>query len=80
MAASEGLRRVQLLAKRVAIFGPMAGLLFCGLFFAGTGSIGLPEIFISMVFPALVGGLIWVVGWVVQGFVSTDVPSRDFGS
>jgi hypothetical protein len=69
MAATHGCERLFLVAKRVVQFGVPLGLAaWIALWFV-LGSLGLPELFVLMGAPLLIGATIWFIAWIVEGFM-----------
>jgi len=72
MPAMEGLRRIDLVGRRVILYGGGCGLALSLLLLLATRgrvALGLPELIILVGFPLLLGGLIRVIAWIAEGFV-----------
>lgn len=69
MTLSEGISRIKRIGKGMAIWGAVIGVLFsCVLLFMNTGSISL--MVLMVLFPLLLGGVVFAFGWVLEGFLS----------
>jgi hypothetical protein len=60
MAIHQGARRIKLVGKSLMIFGSLALLFLWGAPRSQSLSLTL--------LPFVVGGVIWVIGWIVDGF------------
>jgi len=69
VSASEGISRIYLLAKRLAIFGSLLGAVVCFSYFLGTGRGAVASWILFVAAPPAAGGLVAVIAWVVEGFV-----------
>ena len=77
MAAIEGVQRIYLLARRVTFFGFIAGAALWGLAFLLRLWLGVGELFLLLSFPLALGAILWVIAWIVEGFVLP--PNRSGG-
>jgi hypothetical protein len=65
----EGIRRLHVVATRL-MYGAVIGAAFWFLWFITRGSFGLGELIILAGAPALMGGLLHITAWVVEGFLT----------
>ena len=77
MYTNEGLRRIHLLGKRIMLFGTLAAVVFWLLetfVLRGPGNTSIApfELLILMIYPLLLGGTLWVIAWVVEGFLTSS--------
>ena len=75
MYTNEGLRRIHLLGKRIMLFGTLAAVVFWLLetFVLRDGrSIAPFELLILIINPLLLGGALWVIAWIVEGFLTSS--------
>ena len=70
MDATEGMRRIYLLAKRIMMFGPAVGALLWVCFYFWLGHESILELIVFLIAPVLLGACLWVLAWIVSGFVS----------
>jgi hypothetical protein len=72
MPAMEGLRRLDLVGRRIILYGGGGGLglsLLLLLATMGRVNLGLPELIILVGFPLLLGGVIRMIAWIAEGFL-----------
>lgn len=74
MNVQEGLRRINLLSSRIIWYGATVGFALwliaeIPLALAGRGSVGLGELVPLLGLPVLVGGVVRVFAWILEGFV-----------
>jgi uncharacterized integral membrane protein len=76
MAQLEGARRIQLVGKWIILIGCTLATLFWILAFQNT-SASAAFISFAVIFmpPLFLGGIVWVVGWIIEGF--QNPPSRN---
>ena len=79
MNTIEGTHRVRLLAKRLMLFGSLAGIALWVLMFVLNDSLGrvegrpgLAELFILIAAPLACGVILWVIAWIVEGFMTSS--------
>ena len=83
MNTNEGMHRIRLLAKRIMFFGSLAGIALWILMSvlrsggeAASGSMvgrpGLAELFILIAVPFACGAILWLIAWVVAGFMTSS--------
>jgi hypothetical protein len=78
MYTNEGTRRIQLLAKRIMLYGSLAGValwVLNSLIVIGRpneGRWGLGELFVLLALPLVCGGTLWLVAWIVEGFLTSS--------
>jgi hypothetical protein len=71
MYRNEGTRRIHMLAKRLMLFGSLAGIaIWVLMFLKGRG--GLAELFILIAAPLACGATLWLVAWIVEGFMTSS--------
>ena len=66
----EGIRRLHVVATRVMLYGTVAGATFWLTWFLSRGSFGLGELIVLAGAPALMGGLLHLTAWVIEGFLA----------
>ena len=66
--AAEGLRRLDLVAVRIMLFGSIAGAVLWLLQFYLRDGGSLFELAILVTLPLLIGGLLRVLTWILKGF------------
>lgn len=79
MPAMEGVRRLDLVGRRIILYGGGAGLgLWLLLLLATMGrvSLGLREGIVLVGFPLLFGGAVRVIAWIAEGFVLPPERNR----
>jgi hypothetical protein len=69
MSGNEGIRRIYSLAKLIAGFGSLFGVLlwFSLLLFTHRGALGALVAWVAL--PTISGGFLAVVAWIVEGFM-----------
>jgi hypothetical protein len=83
MNTSEGTHWIRLFAKRIMLFGSLAGIALWILMSvlksggeAESGSIegrpGLAELIILIAAPLACGAILWLIAWIVEGFMSSS--------
>ena len=81
MKTSEGTYRIRLLAKRIMLFGSLAGISLWILMFvlksggeeslgSFVGRPGMAELFILIAAPIACGAILWLVAWILEGFMT----------
>jgi len=70
MYANQGTHRIHLLAKRIMLFGSLAGIALWVLTFILGGG-GLAELFILTAVPLACGATLWLIAWIVEGFMTS---------
>jgi hypothetical protein len=76
MARLEGARRIQLVGKWIMLIGCTLATLFWTFEVKNTSaSVAFTSLALMLVPPLLLGGIVWVVGWIIEGFQSP--PSRN---
>ena len=82
MYTNEGTRRIQLVAKRIMLYGSLTGVALWLLNVltvnsgprpidsGSMGRWGLGELFILLALPFVFGGTLWLIAWIVEGFVA----------
>lgn len=68
MAGIEGVRRIKSLGSWIAVGGGAIGILLWAMALAAHKA-GLGELFVMLGFPVVLGALVRLVGWVIEGFV-----------
>ena len=79
MFRNEGTRRIQLLAKRIMLYGSLAGVVLWILnssivnrgHIQNEGGWGLGELLILLALPFVCGGTLWLIAWIVEGFLTS---------
>ena len=69
MAVNDGIDRIDLLAQRIAVFGPLTGAALWALSFGVTGSGTLTLLLFLLITPLVFSILLWVIAWLVEGFL-----------
>lgn len=69
MAATQGCERLFLVAKRVVQFGVPIGLGTWVVLLFVLGGLGLLEMMVLMGAPLLIGATIWLIAWIIEGFM-----------
>jgi hypothetical protein len=72
MITKEGTHRIHLLAKRIMLFGSLAGIAIWVLMFILRGEGGLADLFIVIAAPLAFGATLWLVAWIVEGFKTSS--------
>jgi hypothetical protein len=72
MDVSRGIGRIYTLAKRVMLIGPLAGISIWLSLFLSTGSESIAQGLFLVAFPLAIGGVIWLIAWIVEGFASPE--------
>ena len=72
MYANEGTHRIHLLAKRIMLFGSLAGVAFWVLMSILKGGGALGELFVLAVGPLACGATLWLIAWIVEGFMTSS--------
>jgi hypothetical protein len=76
MAQLEGARRIQLVGKWIILIGCTVATLFWTFGMTNTtASAAFISFVVIFVPPLFFGGIVWVVGWIIEGFQSP--PSRN---
>jgi hypothetical protein len=70
MDIHEGLRRINLIAKGIMMFGPALGVLYWASYYFAFGHESLFELFLVIAAPIVLGGGLRLVTWIVAGFAS----------
>jgi hypothetical protein len=71
MASVEGAKRLKRLGAQIGIWGAMvAFLIWCADIYLN--KVGAGAVVLMVAFPILVGMIVWVAGWVIEGFLSPD--------
>ena len=68
MAPQEGARRIKIVGQFIILIGCTVVVFLWLSFFVARGSFGLVELAVMLITPVALGGLVWAVGWVVEGF------------
>lgn len=69
MNTAEGIRRIRLLGKRIMQFGTLAAVALWIVMLAFHYSAGLAELFFLAWWPLCIGGGMWGIAWIVEGFL-----------
>jgi hypothetical protein len=77
MNTSEGTRRIYLLAKRIMLFGSLVGIALWILDLVLKGGWGPGELFIFVAAPLACGATLWVIAWVVEGFMTSSKTEQE---
>jgi hypothetical protein len=72
MIANEGTHRIHLLAKRIMLFGSLAGIAIWVLMFILRGGGGLVDLLILIAVPLACGATLWLIGWIMEGFMTSS--------
>ena len=72
MHTNEGTHRIHLLAKRIILFGSLAGIVLWVIMFILNGGGGLAELFILTAAPLACGATLWLIAWIVEGFMTSS--------
>jgi hypothetical protein len=72
MHTNEGKHRIHLLAKRIMLFGSLAGITLWVLMFILKGGGGLAELFTLIAAPVACGATLWLIAWIVEGFMTSS--------
>jgi len=80
MSSNEGIRRIYLLAKLIAIFGSLLGVVlwFSVAIISRHGAIG--ELVAWVAIPVTIGAFLAVIAWIVEGFIVGPRHARDQSS
>jgi hypothetical protein len=72
MTTKEGTHRIHLLAKRIMLFGSLAGIAIWVLMFILRGGGGLADLFILIAVPLACGATLWLIAWIMEGFMTSS--------
>jgi hypothetical protein len=72
MYRNKGTLRMAVLAKRIMLFGSLAGAALWALMFILQGGGGLVELYILIAAPLACGASLWIVAWIVEGFMTSS--------
>jgi len=76
---NEGVRRLQLVAAAIAFGGAGLGFLWVVIAALASKSFAIGDMFAAIVMPMLCGGSVWLLAWVVEGFLRTGETRSDSG-
>jgi hypothetical protein len=74
MYRNEGTLRIHMLGKRLMLFGSLAGIALWVLMSILNGGGGLAELFILVAAPLVCGATLWLIAWIVEGFMTSSGP------
>jgi len=74
MYRNEGTLRIHMLGKRLMHFGSLAGIALWVLMSILNGGGGLAELFILIAAPLACGATLWLIAWIVEGFMTSSGP------
>ena len=72
MYTNEGLRRIHLLGKRIMLFGTLAVIALWLLAYVLMRGGSLLELLILATATLVCGGTLWVIAWIVEGFLTSS--------
>ena len=72
MYANQGTHRIHLLAKRIMLFGSLAGIALWIILLILNGGGSLLELFTLAAVPLASGAALWLIAWIVEGFMSSS--------
>lgn len=72
MYTNEGTHRIHLLAKRIMLFGSLAGVALWVILFILKGGRSLAELFVLAAGPLACGATLWLIAWIVEGFMTSS--------
>jgi hypothetical protein len=72
MYTNQGTHRIHLLAKRIMLFGSLAGIALWVLMYILQGGGALMDLFILAAVPLAGGATIWLIAWILEGFMTSS--------
>ncbi len=72
MYTNEGTHRIHLLAKRIMLFGSLAGIALWVIRLVLKGGGSLAELFMLAATPLVCGATLWLIAWIVEGFMTSS--------
>lgn len=72
MYTNEGTHRIHLLGRRIMLFGSLTGIALWVLLSILKGGGALGELFVLAVGPLACGATLWLIAWVVEGFMTSS--------
>lgn len=72
MYSNEGTRRIHVLAKRIMLYGALAGVALWVLMFILKGGGALAELVLLAAAPLVFGAALWLIAWIVDGFMTSS--------
>ena len=72
MYRNEGALRIHRLAKRLTLFGSLAGLALWVLMSILNGGRRVGAVFILIAAPFACGAILWLIAWIVEGFMASS--------
>ena len=72
MYSNEGTRRIHVLAKRIMLYGALAGVALWVLMFILKGGGALAELVLLAAAPLVFGATLWLIAWIVDGFMTSS--------
>ncbi len=76
MAPVEGVRRIQVLGRNIALFGSAAGAALWTLVLVLRGSFGIAELVVMVALPLISGALVYLLGLVLQAFLEPPAEPK----
>ena len=67
---NEGTRRIYLLAKFIMLLGPLAGIIGYWNMTSDRPMMAWAGLIILVALPLVVGGSLWAITWIVEGFMT----------
>jgi hypothetical protein len=68
MASQEGAHRIKTLGKLIILIGCTIVVLLWLSLFGAHGNMGLVELLVMLMTPATLGGLVYALGWILEGY------------
>ena len=68
MASQEGAHRIKTVGKFIILIGCTIAVVVWLSFFGIHGSFGLVELVIMLITPVAFGGVVWALGWILEGY------------
>jgi len=68
MAWQEGAQRIKTVGKFIILISCTIGVVVWRVLFRAQGGIGLVELMVVLITPVTLGGLVYALGWILEGY------------